>query len=288
MKTIRKAVLPVAGLGTRFLPVTKSVPKEMLPIIDKPLIQYAIEEAIEAGINEFIFVTHPEKTAIEDYFKPSETLEQELKASNKVDLLAQLSGLFSPEISYQFVIQHQPRGLGHAVLCARDEVGDEPFAVILPDDLIINETGCLAQMTRLFQETQSSNIAVESVPADQTDRYGIVSTKGEGSIKTISAIVEKPAPDVAPSTLAVVGRYILTPQIFSLLENTPKGAGGEIQLTDAIAMLLDSESIYTCEFEGVRYDCGSKLGYLQANVVLALKHPELEAVFAEFLSTIGQ
>ena len=287
MKEIRKAVLPVAGLGTRFLPVTKSVPKEMLPIVDKPLIQYAVEEAIEAGIEEFIFVTHPEKSAIEDYFNRSETLERELAASNKMDLLGQLSGLLSADFSYKFIFQHQPLGLGHAVLCAREAVAGEPFAVILPDDLIVNKPGCLSQMTGLFRQNQASNIAVETVPPEQTDRYGIVSTaEGSDTVKTITAIVEKPSPEEAPSTLAVVGRYILTPRIFELLEKTPQGSGGEIQLTDAIAMLLEDETLYACEFDGIRYDCGSRLGYLQANVALALAHPELEEIFSDFLSSI--
>ena len=283
---IRKAVLPVAGLGTRFLPATKAIPKEMLPIVDKPLIQYAIEEAISAGINEFIFVTRRDKGSIEAHFKEAIDLEQELDARNKPDLLAAINFISPNDFSFLSIIQEEPLGLGHAVLCAKDAVGSEPFAVILPDDLIMNDVGCLKQMADVYEHHQCGVVAVENVPATETDKYGIVSTKAHDlSTSIMTSIIEKPKPEDAPSTLAVVGRYILPATIFTLLEQTQKGAGGEIQLTDAISMLLEDEQILAYEFEGKRFDCGSKLGYLQANVEYGLKHPELRGSFSEYLSS---
>jgi UTP--glucose-1-phosphate uridylyltransferase len=285
---IRKAVLPVAGLGTRFLPATKVVPKEMLPIVDKPLIQYAVAEAINAGIREFILVTRQDKGSIEEHFKRADELEQELNARGKQRLLDSINSLLRDDITWTSVYQTHPLGLGHAVLCARDVVGTESFAVLLPDDLIDdNDRGCLKQMTSVFNQYQCGVIAVEKVPASETDRYGIVSTKPYAHLLgRITGIVEKPKPEVAPSTLAVVGRYILPPVIFDLLEQVKSGVGGEIQLTDAIAMLINREQVLAYEFEGKRYDCGSKLGYLQANVEYGLKHPEIKSGFSEYLSSI--
>lgn len=287
MPNVNKAVIPVAGLGTRFLPATKATPKEMLPIVDKPLMQYAIEEATAAGIGEFVIVTSPDKGSIEDHFRRNEKLESELKAKNKTKEAAAIN--FLPEgVRFSSVIQQQPLGLGHAVLCARELVGDEPFAVILPDDLIFNDNeGCLQQMVRAFENYQGAIVAVENVDADKTDRYGIVSIEPvDGPVSLMTGIVEKPKPDVAPSTLGVVGRYILPGKIFGYLENTDKGAGNEIQLTDAIAALLKDEKVYAFEFEGERYDCGSKLGYLQANVEYGLRDEEIKKAFSEYLKKV--
>ena len=282
-------MLPVAGLGTRFLPATKVIPKEMLPIVDKPLIQYAVEEAINAGITEIILVTRNDKPSIAQHFQPAEALELELSVKNKPGLLNSLRSLPEKDITWTFVYQHQPLGLGHAVLCARDAVGEEPFAVILPDDLIYDDNrGCLKQMVDVYDRYQCSVIAVESVPRQDTDKYGIVNVHSlEPSISRISAIVEKPKPAQAPSTLAVVGRYILPAVIFELLPQVRKGAGGEIQLTDAIAMLLEREQVLAYAFSGKRYDCGTKLGYLQANVEYGLKHSELQKEFSAYLSRLS-
>lgn len=287
---LRKVVLPVAGLGTRFLPVTKTIPKEMLPIIDKPLIQYAIEEAIVAGFKEFIFVTCQDKSSIEKHFKKDVDLEQELSASGKQNLVDAINTFTSDEFNFLSVIQEKPLGLGHAILCAKDVVGNEPFAVILPDDLIDDgDRGCLKQMRDIYEEFQNNIIAVEQVAGDETDKYGIVSTNDKnGSVKEITAIVEKPEPKVSPSTLAVVGRYILSPQIFEMLEITEKGSGGEIQLTDAIAMLIEYEQVLAYEFEGKRFDCGSKLGFLQANIEYGLKHSDLNEDFSKYIYSINK
>jgi UTP--glucose-1-phosphate uridylyltransferase len=285
---IRKAVFPVAGLGTRFLPATKVVPKEMLPIVDKPLIQYAVEEAINAGITEIILVTRGDKESVAQHFQPAEALEFELSAKNKSDLLSLLRTLPGKNITLTSVYQTQPLGLGHAVLCARDTVGDEPFAVILPDDLIDDgNRGCLKQMVDVYERYQCGVIAVENVPPDQTDKYGIVSVRPlPPGMSQITAIVEKPKPAQAPSSLAVVGRYILPAVIFELLPLVTKGAGGEIQLTDAIAMLLQRGQLLAHAFAGKRYDCGTKLGYLQANIEYGLKHPELQKEFSAYLSSL--
>lgn len=288
MKKIRKAVFPVAGLGTRFLPATKASPKEMLPVVDKPLIQYAVEEAVEAGIEQLIFVTGRNKRSIPDHFDKAYELEAELEAKGKDKLLQLTKDIVPPHVSCIYLRQSEALGLGHAVLCAKPVVGDEPFAVILADDLIDNEsTGCVKQMVESYGEHASSTLAVQQVEKDETDKYGIVSlenkTANEGFI---SGIVEKPAPAEAPSTLAVVGRYILNPRIFHYLEKTQKGAGNEIQLTDAIADLLADEKVFAYPFEGIRYDCGSKLGYLQANVELGMKHPEIGVEFTEYLKNL--
>ncbi len=284
---IRKAVFPVAGLGTRFLPATKANPKEMLPIVDKPLIQYAVEEAIAAGIQELIFVTSSSKRAIEDHFDKNFELEFELKQRGKQALLSIVHDILPEGVSCVYVRQPEALGLGHAVLCAAPVVGDEPFAVILADDLIDGgETSCLTQMVELYDQHKCSILAVEEVPVDETDKYGIVKTAAiQNRHARVEAIVEKPRPERAPSTLAVVGRYILTARVFDLLKSTPRGAGGEIQLTDAIALLLNEQQVLGYQFKGRRYDCGSKLGYLQATVEYALMHNELKDQFRDYLQT---
>jgi UTP--glucose-1-phosphate uridylyltransferase len=281
---IRKAVFPVAGFGTRFLPATKASPKEMLPIVDKPLIQYAVEEAAAAGITEMIFVTGRSKRAIEDHFDKAYELEAELAAHGKAKLLAEMRSLLPATLHYSYVRQSEMLGLGHAVLCARSLVGDEPFAVLLADDLIDAETPVMKQMTELFAQHEAPVIGVQTVPREQSNQYGIVSPQQIGvRMHRVTGIVEKPAPEQAPSTLGVVGRYILTPDIFDLLERTKPGSGGEIQLTDAIEMLQRQRTVLAYEFKGERYDCGSKLGYLKASVVYALKHPGVADDFAEFI-----
>lgn len=287
-KTITKAVFPVAGMGTRFLPATKANPKEMLPIVDKPLIQYAAEEAISAGIKELIFVTSSNKRAIEDHFDKNYELESELVKRDKQQLLDIVRGILPKGVSCVYVRQPEARGLGHAVLCAQPVVGNEPFAVILADDLIDDGgAGCLAQMVQQFEQQGCSLLGVEEIAPDETDKYGIVDvTPWCDRLARVDAIVEKPKPDVAPSTLAVVGRYILNPQIFALLSTQSAGAGGEIQLTDAIARLLQESLVLAYRFQGKRYDCGSKLGYLEATVQYALKHPELGQEFKKYLLSL--
>ena len=283
MNKLRKAVFPVAGLGTRFLPATKALPKEMLPVVDKPLIQYAVEEAVEAGIDHLVFVTGHTKKAIEDHFDRSPELEAALEAKGRNALLGRVRSILPGHVTCLYIRQPAPLGLGHAVLCARPAIGDEPFAVLLPDDLIdCNGPGCVAQMARRFESAGHALVAVQSVPREETDRYGIVSlaSPGEGG-GPIRGIVEKPDPERAPSTLGVVGRYVLTPGIFDALADTAAGAGGEIQLTDAIAALLAREPVEAFPFEGTRYDCGSKGGFLAANIRLALRQPELRAVVRE-------
>jgi len=283
---VRKAVFPVAGLGTRFLPATKASPKEMLPVVDKPIIQYAVEEAVAAGITELIFITGRNKRAIEDHFDRAVELETALQARGKTRELEELKALIPEGVACVYIRQAEPRGLGHAVLCSKAVVGDEPFAVLLPDDLIDDgNRGCLAQMTATFEADRCSLVAVETVPQEDTDKYGIVSIRnGKGRAVEMAGILEKPAPADAPSTLAVVGRYILTPGIFAELEATGEGAGGEIQLTDAIARLLKKETVKAFRFEGRRYDCGSKLGFLEATVALGLKHPEIGDQFRALLA----
>lgn len=284
---VRKAVFPVAGLGTRFLPATKAQPKEMLPVVDKPLIQYAVEEAVAAGITEMVFITGRNKRAIEDHFDAAQELEAQLEAGGKTELLEALRGTIPPNVHCIFIRQPAPLGLGHAVLCARPVIGDEPFAILLADDMMDVDEGCdpvLAQMTGIFGREGSSLLAVQDVPRRETRQYGIVSVEPHrDSLERVRAIVEKPAPEQAPSTLAVVGRYVLTPRVFHHLERIGKGAGGEIQLTDAIAALIGEEPVLACRFAGRRYDCGSKLGYLQATVAMGLKHPEVGPAFAAFL-----
>ena len=285
---IKKAVFPVAGLGTRFLPATKANPKEMLPVVDKPLIQYAAEEAVAAGINELIFVTSSSKRALEDHFDKNYELETELEKRNKHELLDVVRNVVPKGVTCVYVRQAEALGLGHAVLCAKPIVGDEPFAVILADDLIYDDnSGCLSQMVEVHNYHKGSVLAVEEVPKDETDKYGIVSsTPVDDRLSRIDGVIEKPSPDAAPSNMAIVGRYILSPSIFELLETIGRGAGGEIQLTDAIAKLLAKEQVLAYKFKGKRYDCGSKLGYLQATVEYARRHPELSEEFSAYLKTL--
>ncbi|WP_085441206.1 UTP--glucose-1-phosphate uridylyltransferase GalU [Magnetofaba australis] len=273
---VRKAVFPVAGLGTRFLPATKVVAKELLSVVDKPLIQYAAEEAFAAGIEEIIFVTGRGKSLLVDHFDHAFELEHTLRARNKDALLAMAKAMVPEFGSVVATRQQEPLGLGHAVWCARQIVGDEPFAVMLPDDLCHGAKPVLQQMTERFAELQSSMVAVMEVPREDTSKYGVLDAGPEQSgVWPVKGMVEKPDPADAPSNLAVIGRYILTPQVFDLLENQKRGAGGEIQLTDAMAALLDTENIYGFRFDGVRYDCGDKVGFQQANLALALERPEL-------------
>lgn len=292
MQKIRKAVFPVAGMGTRFLPATKANPKEMLPIVDKPLIQYAAEEAIAAGMTELIFVTSSSKRAIEDHFDKNYEMETELEKRGKHELLSIVRSVVPAGVSCIYVRQPEALGLGHAVLCAKSVVGNESFAVILADDLIDGDgANCLTQMAAVHENYECSILGVEEVPRIETEKYGIVSTSpldpaAVDRISKVNAIVEKPHPDVASSNLAVVGRYILTPRIFELLEHTERGAGDEIQLTDAIARLLMEERVLAYRFLGKRHDCGDKLGYLQATVEYALRHPQLKDEFREYLQSI--
>ena len=287
MTSITKAVFPVAGLGTRFLPATKASPKEMLPIVDKPIIQYAVEEALAAGITELIFVTGRSKRAIEDHFDKAYELETELKARGKEKLLELLHNMLPSHVSCVYIRQSEALGLGHAVLCARQVVGNEPFAVLLADDLIAAKPPVLKQMVDLYNHHRNSILAVQQVSREETRFYGIVKTRPlDASLHILDGIVEKPGPDKAPSTLAAIGRYILTPRIFEHLESVRAGSGGEIQLTDGIASLLGREQVLAYEFKGKRYDCGSKLGYLQATVEFALQHPELKDNFRQYLTSL--
>jgi UTP--glucose-1-phosphate uridylyltransferase len=284
-QSVKAAVFPVAGRGTRFLPVTKASPKEMLPIVDKPLIQYAVDEALSAGADTLIFITGSSKRAIEDHFDSNPELEAVLQAQGKKDLLDTLRGILPSWASCVYIRQSAPLGLGHAVLCARPVVGNAPFMVHLADDLIDAKTPCLKQMAEVFEKHQVSVLGVQNVPKQDTDKYGIVSLEASIAprLGKMSHIVEKPKPDKAASTLAVVGRYLLTGAIFEDLAKIGKGAGGEIQLTDGIARLMQREPVYAFEFEGKRYDCGSKLGYLQATVEYGLKHASLGPEFANYL-----
>lgn len=284
---IQYAVFPVAGRGTRFLPATKASPKEMLPIVDKPLIQYAAEEALSAGARKLVFITGSTKRAIADHFDADSELEEELERQGKDDLLQAVRSIVPSWASCIFIRQAAPLGLGHAVLCARPVVENQPFFVHLADDLIDAPVPCLKQMAEVFTEKHCSILGVETVPMEDTNKYGIVATdEAEGRLRRIRKIVEKPRPQSAPSNLAVVGRYLLTGTIFDKLQNTERGAGGEIQLTDAIADLLADETVYAYEFEGKRYDCGSKLGYLQATVEYALKHDSLGPRFQSYLKQL--
>jgi UTP--glucose-1-phosphate uridylyltransferase len=285
VQLVRAAVFPVAGRGTRFLPATKASPKEMLPIVDKPLIQYAVEEAIQAGATKLVFITGSSKRAIEDHFDADPELEKALTDSDKDELLRSIQGIVPEDVSCIYIRQGEPLGLGHAVLCARPAIGDEPFFVHLADDLIDASPGCLHQMAAEYAEHGGSVVAVESVPKESTSSYGIVAID-ERDHGRITQIVEKPDPADAPSNSAVVGRYLLAPEIFDKLENIGKGAGGEIQLTDGIAALLTESPVYAYSFDGVRYDCGSKLGYLQATVAYGLKHPETGSSFREHLKCL--
>jgi UTP--glucose-1-phosphate uridylyltransferase len=281
------AVFPVAGRGTRFLPATKASPKEMLPIVDKPLIQYAVEEALAAGARRLVFITGSSKRAIEDHFDTDGELEMLLLKQGKSELLNTLRSVLPSYASCIYIRQPAPLGLGHAVLCAKPAVGEAPFFVHLADDLIDAKEACLKQMADRY--TDGSIVATETVPKDQTDKYGIVKTgEKKGDLLRIEQIVEKPKPDKAPSNLAVVGRYLLTPRVFAHLEQIGEGAGGEIQLTDGIARLMKEEPVYAYNFEGKRFDCGSKLGYLQANVEYALAHKELKGNFKSYLKKLAQ
>ncbi len=287
MKRITKAVFPVAGMGSRFLPATKASPKEMMPIVDKPLIQYAVEEAVAAGITDMVFITGRNKRAIEDHFDKAYELEAELAMRGKEELLRVVREVIPAHINCIYIRQTEALGLGHAVLCAQPVVQDEPFAVILADDLIDGETPIVRQMVDVFRQHQCSILGVQDVPREQTRQYGIVgSTPLSGDLERVNAIVEKPEPEDAPSTLAVVGRYILTPRIFHHLEKVQAGAGGEIQLTDGIAALLREEQLLAYRFKGIRYDCGSKLGYLQAQVAFGLMHSELRDEFTAYLGSL--
>ncbi len=287
-RKITKAVFPVAGLGTRFLPATKANAKEMLPIVDKPLIQYAVEEAVEAGITDLIFITGRAKRSIADHFDKAYELEVELEKKQKTKMLEIVQGIVPEHVNCIYIRQAEALGLGHAVLCAEPAVGDEPFAVLLADDLIKNQgQGCLKQMVDVFEYHHGSVLAVMDVAREETSKYGIVSSeKLATNIQKVTGIIEKPKPEEAPTTLASVGRYVLSPTIFKMIRTIGKGAGGEIQLTDAIDSLLKIEAVYGLEFQGKRYDCGSKLGYLQATVELALEHPELKDDFKEYLNTM--
>ena len=287
-KAIRTAVFPVAGRGTRFLPATKASPKEMLPIVDKPLIQYAVEEAIAAGAERLVFITGSSKRAIEDHFDTDDELEKLLESQGKTELANQVRSVLPGNASCIYIRQPAPLGLGHAVLCARPAVGDEPFFVHLADDLIDAEVPCLKQMADVYRERGGSVLGVEEVPRADTDKYGIVQVEaGEGAVHRLRSIVEKPKPNVAPSTLAVVGRYVLTASIFDELAQIGQGAGGEIQLTDGIARLLQREPVYAYRFNGRRFDCGNKLGYLQATVEYALAHDAVGPEFRKYLRAVA-
>ncbi len=285
--TIQKAVFPVAGLGTRFLPATKAQPKEMLPIVDKPLIQYAVEEAYEAGIRHMVFVTGRNKRAIEDHFDTAYELETELEAAGKQLLLELVRSIKPEDMDCSYVRQSRMLGLGHAVLCAQPLVGNEPFAVLLADDLMIGADGgpgVLSQMVEVYRRVGTSVLAVQEVPQDHVRRYGIVAGDSAGErLMRVRQMVEKPQPEAAPSRMGVAGRYLLTPAVFDQIRQQPKGAGGEIQLTDGIAALLGSEGVHAYQYEGKRYDCGSKQGFLEASVELGLRHPEVGPEFRAYL-----
>ena len=287
MNVITKAVFPVAGLGTRFLPATKASPKEMLPVVDKPLIQYAVEEAVAAGITELVFITGRSKRAIEDHFDRAFEVESELTTRGKHAMLAMVRDVVPRNVKCIYVRQQEALGLGHAVLCALPVVGDHPFAVILADDLIDAKTPVMKQMVDVYRRERCSLLGVQQVLRAETRQYGIVKPgRRTGNLYPVTAIVEKPQPSKAPSRLGVVGRYILSPRIFHHLQHVKPGAGGEIQLTDGIAALLGEERVLAHQFTGLRYDCGSKLGYLKANVAYGLKHPEVAREFARHLKTL--
>ena len=288
VKPVRKAVFPVAGQGTRFLPATKAMPKEMLPIVDRPLIQYAVDEAREAGIEEFIFVTGRAKSAIEDHFDHSAELERSLEESGKQDALAAISEWVPEPGQISYTRQQKPLGLGHAVWCARYHIHDEPFAVLLADDLILARPGCLKQMLEIYDDVGGNVVAVEDVPKEHTDRYGILDVvEDDGRLARAKGLVEKPDPDAAPSTLSIIGRYILQPEVFQQLDRQEKGAGGEIQLTDAMARTIGDVPFHGFRFDGKRYDCGNKLGFIEANIAYALDRDEMKDEMAEILSRLA-
>lgn len=288
---VRTAVFPVAGMGTRFLPATKAVPKEMLPLVDRPLIQYAIDEAREAGIEEFVFVTARGKSALEDYFDAAPSLANKLREDGKTDLLAEVENSTMPSGAIAYIRQQEALGLGHAVWCARQLVGNRPFAVILPDDVIAGKTSCLKQMVDAYEDAGGNGcmVAAMEVPHDRTSSYGVIDPAGEdGNLIAAKGLVEKPKPEVAPSNLAVIGRYILSPKVMDSLSQMKKGAGGEIQLTDAIAeQITDGDPVWGFRFDGKRFDCGSKAGYLQATVEFALERDDLRAEFQSFLQGLA-
>ena len=288
MKPVRKIVIPVAGHGTRVLPATKSTPKELLPLVDRPLIDYVIGEAFEAGIEHVVLVTGRGKGAIEDYFDHAFELEAGLEAKKKNEILDSVRNVIPKAGALSYTRQQAPLGLGHAIWCARDIIGDEPFAISLPDVVIDGEPGCLAQMVREYSKTGGNIIAVENVAREDTSKYGIVAPKGErsGNLFEMSGMVEKPDPAKAPSTLAITGRYILQPEIFKLLETTPRGAGGEIQLTDAMDALMKVQSFFAYEYSGESHDCGDKLGWMKANIALGLKRSEFSAALKAYLKTL--
>jgi UTP--glucose-1-phosphate uridylyltransferase len=288
MTKISKAVFPVAGLGSRFLPATKASPKEMMPVVDKPLIQYAVEEAVAAGMTEMVFITGRNKRAIEDHFDRVYEIEAELEARGKHELLRMVQDVIPSHINCIYIRQSEPLGLGHAVMCARPVIGDEPFAVILADDLIDSPVHVMQQMTAVYERNRCAVLGVQNVAREEVSSYGIV--QGEAQDKDlyrVTGIVEKPSPEQAPSTLAVVGRYILTPEIFAHLRKVRPGSGGEIQLTDGIASLMANDPVLAYQFHGVRYDCGSKLGYMKANIAYAMKHPEIGHEFGAYLAALG-
>jgi UTP--glucose-1-phosphate uridylyltransferase len=288
VKPVRKAVFPVAGQGTRFLPATKAMPKEMLTIVDRPLIQYAVDEAREAGIEEFIFVTGRAKSAIEDHFDHSAELERSLEESGKQDALAAISEWVPEPGQISYTRQQKPLGLGHAVWCARYHIHDEPFAVLLADDLILARPGCLKQMLEIYDDVGGNVVAVEDVPKEHTDRYGILDVvEDDGRLARAKGLVEKPDPDAAPSTLSIIGRYILQPEVFQQLDRQEKGAGGEIQLTDAMARTIGDVPFHGFRFDGKRYDCGNKLGFIEANIAYALDRDEMKDEMAEILSRLA-
>ncbi len=284
---VTKAVFPVAGLGTRFLPATKAMPKEMLTVVDKPVIQYALEEARDAGIEEFIFVTGRNKTALEDHFDVSFELQATLAERGKHAALAEIERWLPKPGQVASVRQQRPLGLGHAVLCAKALVGNEPFAVILPDDLVLSDKPCLKQMIEAHAEVGGNLVAVVDVPREHTQRYGILHVASDdGRLAAVRGLVEKPKPEESPSTLSIIGRYILQPEIFAKLEATPKGAGGEIQLTDGMVQLIGSQPFHGFRFEGKRYDCGDKIGFLEANIAFALSRPDVAPQLREILEQL--
>ncbi|HKJ73658.1 MAG TPA: UTP--glucose-1-phosphate uridylyltransferase GalU [Alphaproteobacteria bacterium] len=288
IRPIRKAVFPVGGLGTRFLPATKSMPKEMLPVVDKPLIQYAVEEARAAGIEEFLFVTGRGKTAIEDHFDQSEGLENLLMERGKMDIVEEMRATIPSAGQICYTRQQEPKGLGHAVWCARHMIGDEPFAILLADDLIQSNTPCLKQMIEAYNKVGGNMVAVMDVERPHTKRYGILDPGAvDGSMVEVKGLVEKPDPEKAPSTLAIVGRYIVQPQVLDLLSSTKEGSGGEIQLTDALASMIPSGPFHGYRFEGTRFDCGDKVGFIGANISFALDRPDLGAGVADYIKKLA-
>lgn len=287
-KPIRKAVFPVAGMGTRFLPATKVMPKEMLPLVDRPLIQHAFEEAREAGIEEFIFVTGRSKELLEEHFDYQPELEQTLEARGKVEMLRKVKSSEMPEGKLYLTRQARALGLGHAIWCARKLIGDEPFAIMLPDDVVLAKRGCLSQMVEAYNETGGNLVAVMDVPREDTNKYGILDIGSDnGKIATVKGLVEKPKPEDAPSTLSIIGRYILQPEVFDKLSAFEKGAGGEIQLTDAMAKLIGLQPFHGLRFEGKRYDCGSRLGFIEANIAFSMRDYEIGAQVQEIVKNFA-